>query len=297
MGTEAKEKTEAGVDAADEAGASVVAPGDGMARRRGLGFRLTSREFELLEFVLDQKFAGLDALYPKFFQGAESRSERYAAERVQLLRRHGFLRAERVYTRPELFYAVTPLAHDVLQAQRPGRRLIDPIQAIDHRTFEHDWRVTQCRAYRERDGHARDWVSERRLKSDWALIRGKLSREYCPDGIYTNRRGERVAFELELAPKTKARHNRKISRFLDAMRDGEGPFQRTLFVACDESVKRTLEALTRPYPEQFRVMSFSEVVSARNERTLKQGSELSGLTSMTRDLVRDQVEMDHEQCN
>jgi len=68
------------------------------------------------------------------------------------------------------------------------------------------------------------------------------------DGInLTIRRGERVAFELELAPKTRDRLARKISRFLDVMRDGAGPFQRTLFVAYEVATARTLEAMTRPY--------------------------------------------------
>jgi len=242
-----------------------------------LGFRLTAREFDLLEFVLDQKFASLDALYLRFFQTAESRSERYAAERVQLLRRHGFLRAERVYTRPELFYLVTPLAREVLQAQRPARRVLDAILSIDHRTFEHDHRVTLCRAHRERSGHAREWVSERRLKAEWAIFSGRLAREYCPDAVYTNRRGERVAFELELAPKTRDRLARKISRFLDVMRDGAGPFQRTLFVACEVATARTLEAMTRPYSEHFRVMAYESVLAA--EAPIQSAPADSGLTA------------------
>lgn len=240
-----------------------VASGDGTARQREAGFRLTAREIELLEFVLEQKFSGIEALYLKFFKTEGSQSTRYAAERVQLLRRHGFLRAERAYTRPELFYLITPLAHSVLQSQRPGRRLFEPVDGIDHRTFEHDWRVTLCRAYRERSGVATAWISERRIKAEWAIHAGHLTREYCPDGIYTNRRGERVAFELELAPKTRERYARKISRFLDVMRDSSGPFRRTLFVACDPWVRTTIQALTTPYPDEFKVLGYEEVVSTQ----------------------------------
>jgi len=227
-----------------------------------VGFRLTQREVALLEFVLDQKFASIDALYPRFYAVGESDSTRYAAERLQLLRRHGFLEATRVYTSPKLFYLASPLARDVLQAQRPDRRLLDPISSIDFRTFEHDWRVTLCRVAREKSGHARDWVSERRLKAEWARYSGVLAREYCPDGIYTNRRGEQVAFELELAPKTRERMSRKVTKFLDAMRHGSasGPFQRALFVACSPQVQKQIEGLVAPYPDQFRVMASAELV-------------------------------------
>ena len=226
-----------------------------------LGFRLTSRELDLLEFVLDQKFSGIDAMYPRFYAVDGSKSQRYAAERIQLLRRHGFLRAQNVYTDPKLFYVVTPMGRDVLQNMRPGRRQLEPVESIDPRTFEHDWRVTLCRAYREGGGQAQEWVSERRLKAEWATLSGKLSREYCPDAIYTNRRGERVAFELELAPKTRERHAKKISRFLNVMQDSGGLFKRTLFVACDPRVKATLEGLTRPYPDEFKVLGYDQVVT------------------------------------
>ena len=239
-----------------------------------LGFRLTSRELDLLEFVLDQKFAGIDALYQRFFTSDSSKSTRYAAERIQLLRRHGFLRAENVYTQPKLFYVASPLAKDVLQSLRPGRRQLDPIESIDARTFEHDSRVTLCRAHREGADIAREWVSERRLKAEWAGALGKLAREYCPDGVYTNRRGEKVAFELELSPKTRERHAKKISRFLDVMRDSGGAFQRTLFVACDPGVKATLEGLTKPYPEQFKVLSFEQVVSPARDGTTPRPSQI-----------------------
>ena len=233
--------------------------------KAGLGFRLTSRELELLEFVLDQKFAGLDALYQRFYASEGSKSTRYAAERIQLLRRHGFLRAENVYTQPKLFYLATPLAKDVLQSQRTGRRQLDPIESIDPRMFEHDWRVTLCRAYREGAGLAREWVSERKLKAEWARLSGKLSREYCPDAIYTNRRGEKVAFELELAPKTRERHAKKISRFLNVMQNSAGAFRRTLFVACDPGVQATLESLVRPYPDEFKVLNFDQVVGSEQK--------------------------------
>lgn len=254
MGIEEK-REEAGSGKKASVGAKTEA-GD----RVQLGFRLTSRELDLLEFVLDQKFAGIDALYQRFYAVDGSKSQRYAAERVQLLRRHGFLRAQSVYTEPKLFYVATPLAKDVLQSQRPGKRQLDAVESIDPRTFEHDSRVTLCRAHREGSGQAQEWVSERRLKAEWATLSGKLSREYCPDGVYTNRRGEKVAFELELSPKTRERHAKKISRFLNVMKDGAGLFRRTLFVACDPRVKATLESLTQPYPDEFKVLSFDQVV-------------------------------------
>jgi len=232
-----------------------------------LGFRLTPREIELLEFVLDQKFAGTDALYIRFYQGEGSKSPRYAIERLQLLSKYGFLRPKRVYTEPRTYYLATDLAQHTIQSLRPDRTVSEPPTEIDFRTFEHDKRVTLCRAVREKRGEVKNWLSERRLKQEWTAANGyRLSREYMPDAIYTNRAGGRVAFELELSPKTRERYAKKVSRFLEVMRDKQGAFSRTLFVTCSDPVHGMLLSVTRPYNE-FRVMPYSEVV-----KDVKKGS-------------------------
>lgn len=232
-----------------------------------LGFRLTTRETELLEFVLDQKFASSDALYFRFYQGKDSKSARYALERLQLLSKHGFLRPQRVYTESKTYYLASPMACDLLQSLRPVRVISAPSENIDLRTFEHDKRVMLCRVHREKKGEVREWLSERRLKNEWTAANGyRLSREYMPDAIYTNRAGGRVAFELELSPKTRERHAKKVSRFLEVMRDKNGAFSRTLFVACSEPVYQMLLSLTRPYSDQFRIMRYEEIVTSNGRK-------------------------------
>lgn len=235
-------------------------------RSGALGFRVTPREIELLEFVLDQKFASREALYLRFYQGKDSKSPRYAVERLQLLSKYGFLRPQRVYTEATTYYLALPLTQHTIQSLRPDRTISEPSEIIDLRTFEHDKRVTMCRVYREKKGEIRDWISERRLKQEWTAANGyRLSREYMPDAVFTNRTGGRVAFELELAPKTRERYAKKVSRFLEVMRSGGGPFTRTLFVACSENVYQMLLSVTRPYDE-FRVLRFEEVVPQLKEK-------------------------------
>ncbi len=139
----------------------------GRPTERLLPLRLTPREIDLLEFVLDQKFASLDALYVRFYQGVSSKSSRYAYHRLQLLKKHGFLRAKRVYTEPGSVYLASPLAHSTVQSLRPDRTISWPTEEIDLRTFEHDRRVTLCRVAREKNREVKDWLSERRLKQEW----------------------------------------------------------------------------------------------------------------------------------
>jgi uncharacterized membrane protein YdbT with pleckstrin-like domain len=103
-------------------------------------------------------------------------------------------------------------------------------------------------------------LSERRLKQEWTAASGyRLSREYMPDAIFTNRAGGRVAFELELAPKTRERYAKKVSRFMEVMKSPDGAFKRTLFVACSETVYQMLLSVTRPYQE-FKVSHYEEIV-------------------------------------
>lgn len=230
-------------------------------KAKPLGFRLTAREIELLEFVLDQKFAARNVLYLRFYQAKGSKSSRYAEERLQLLTKHGFLHAKRIYTEPMIVYLASDLAHSIVASLRPERTVSKPTLEIDLRTFEHDKRVTLCRALREKNKEISNWLSERRLKQEWTIANGyRLTREYMPDAIFTNRAGSKVAFELELAPKTRERYAKKVSRFLEVMKSPDGAFKRTLFVACSEPVYQMLLSVTRPYPE-FKVSKFSEIVS------------------------------------
>jgi len=229
--------------------------------------RLTPRELELLEFVLDQKFANLEMLYLRFFEGKDSRSSRYALHRITLLKRHAFLCATRVHTETGSFYLATPLTHATVSQLKPERSISWPTEQIDPRTFEHDKRVTLCRAHREKRGEVTQWLSERRLKQEWSLANGyRLSREYMPDAIFTASAGHRVAFELELAPKTRERYAKKVSRFLEVMKSPDGAFSRALYVACSEPVYQMLLSVTRPYPEFFKVMRYEEIVPPKTTK-------------------------------
>jgi len=231
--------------------------------------RLTPREIELLEFLLDQKFGSLEALYLRFYQGKGSTSSRYAYHRLSLLQKNGFLIPVRVFTESKYYYLASDLAHAVVQGQRPERKVSPPVTSIDLRTFEHDKRVILARVHREKKGEVRNWLSERRLKQEWTTESGyRLAREYMPDAIFTALAGHRVAFELELAAKTRERLARKVSRFLEVMKSPEGAFSKTLFVACSEPVYQLLLSVTRPYPEFFKVMRYEEIVP---QKTMKAG--------------------------
>lgn len=240
----------------------------GKAIREESHFRLTAREYELLEFVLDQKFAGTQLLYYRFYQGDGSKGPRYAQERLRLLEKSGLLKCVRIFTERENAYLVTRKGQAILQGRYSERRIQEPADSIDLRTFEHDRRVSLCRAVREKEGSVTAWRSERRLKQEFAHRTPdyRIAREFMPDAIFTNQKGGPVAFELELSPKTRERYAKKITRFVQVMRSSlssggtAGYFSRVLYVPCSKGVHDTLSELTRPYGDLFRVQPFSELV-------------------------------------
>jgi hypothetical protein len=214
------------------------------------------------------KFADIKALYQKFFltthSGERSKSDWWARERTGLLKRHGFLSAKRVSFSGASYFLATELAHMALSSLRPGRGFVRPLIEIDVRVFEHDRHIVEARLALEGLGRATNWCSERRLKSETALTFG-LARLYQPDGIYWNKLGEPMAFELELSAKTRERYQDKIRKYMDVIRQSElksQGFKGVLFVVCQESVFNVLVELTRRFEGKFRVEKFNDLISA-----------------------------------
>ena len=248
-----------------------VSPEAVQARPRGgLGFRLTGRDLSILEFVNDMKFANLETIHLRFFgqtrDGGKSKSTWWARERIAALRSLGLLRAVRIYTEGQSYVVATPLTYQILATMKPERLHAKPLEAIDIRSFEHDKRILYSRVALELGGRAREWFSERRLKSE-QMFEGEgreIAREYQPDAIYTNAKGERVAFELELSFKSRERYSRKFERFHALRRDDEAPFKNCLVVASTPPMYRLLRDVMRRTVgadnPRFRLIAFDELV-------------------------------------
>ncbi len=215
------------------------------------------------------KFADLNAIHQKFFlnlrSGERSKSDWWARERIGLLKQHGFLRTKRFTFTGKTYFLATELAHIALTNKRNHRSYVRPVVEIDVRTFDHDLRVTQARLALERLGRAANWVSERQLKSDLALVSG-LSRQYQPDAIYRNKHGEPMAFELELTLKKKERYADKIRKYVDLIRQadlGTQGFRGVLFVVCSDHIFGILNDLTRRHEGKFKIEKFNELVAGQ----------------------------------
>lgn len=227
-------------------------------------FRMTQRECNVLSFVLEMKFACVESLYELFYKTPSSKSSRYAYERINLLKQHGFLKAVRVYTQSKNYYLATKKAHNFLQSLDTGRSYVKPSHQIDIRYFEHDKAVLDCRVVRESHHRLKNWISERRLKHEWA--KEDLARMYLPDALYTNKRSETVAFELELSPKRPKRYQEKLAQFYKVTQNPQGLFQRAIFVCMRPNVEQTIRSLSLGYPKNlFHVTAYKEFINVRTQ--------------------------------
>ena len=192
---------------------------------------------------------------------------------MSLLKRHGYLKSARVSFSGTSYYLATDLAHTALitLANSSGRSFVRPLHAVDIRTFEHDRLVMEARLALESEGRARDWLSERRLKSEAALSFG-LAREFQPDAIYRNKFSESVAFELEISVKSRERYQDKIRKYVEVMREHEGldkGLKGVLFVTVHENVFKTLTELTERYGGKFRIERLEALLTKSRVESLQ----------------------------
>jgi hypothetical protein len=198
--------------------------------RRGKGdalnFRLTLRDIEILGFLLDQKFASLEQLYFRFFDVREKVTDPLPSnlfvtrQRLQILRRAGLVSTERVYSEAKSLYLLTAQGFQVFQSKRPHDAYATAIRQIDFRNYEHDTKVNDCRIAIERTGKIMKWVSERKIRMkgfESQFSNSELPDEIVPDGIFISSKGERIAFEIEVSPRKKARYLDKKHAFQGIM--------------------------------------------------------------------------------
>ena len=220
---------------------------------------LTSRDYEIISFLLEMKFAGLDEVHAKFFSklksGEKSESNIWARERLTKLTNNGFLdRSFSFYERKSIFVA-TLKGYYALRSFEENHNLLLPARSINLNTYNHDKLVLQERLALEESEEVTNWISDRRLKSDFSRL-FKVSSVYVPDGIYTTQLGTKIAFELELARKSKTEYRNKIRTYVQLMRDHKSHpemFQKVHYLCFSKAVADILRAETKIYGELFEI--------------------------------------------
>ncbi|WP_413578533.1 replication-relaxation family protein [Bdellovibrio sp. HCB290] len=235
---------------------------------------LTDRDLNILEYILEMKFSSVQDVFEIFFKinqfGNEAASTRAAVARLQQLTKSGYLNGIHSFSERRKYYLTTQKGYRSLCERRPNKEYIQPVQSIDHRTFNHDKLVLEARIALENKRAARNWISDRRLRSNKDLA-GGLTNHAVPDGIFINPEGQRVALELEYTSKSRSDHIEKIKRYVMMMRS-ESPttkvFDQVIYICAYERIVEMLVQETKIYGELFQVKSFDEFFSPGRVRKI-----------------------------
>jgi hypothetical protein len=219
---------------------------------------LQRRDYDILRFLLEQKFASLEAIYFRFFDKRKSSSEPLpknlwtTRQRLSKLRSLALIKTEKVLSSSKAHFLITPMGYGFLKHEVKDTIIIKPTKQIDFSLYEHDVRITLIRAFLEARGKSKRWYSEKYLKASAIFIgniRYKFSKDIRPDAVFTNSKNERVGFELEMSRKGPRRLLEKI-RLYDNLLDensrrgfGEEPFkilEKVWFVVTKKPVFRAL---------------------------------------------------------
>ncbi len=234
---------------------------------------LTARDFEIIQFIIEMKFSSVDEVFRKFFKlklNAElAKSQAWAKKRLQQLEKARFIKSVYSFSESTRFYVGTYLGYYALAQMKPLEFLVKPHLGFDQRVFNHDRQVLNCRLNLEESKSGSDWISERKLKSDPQVMKN-LTALYIPDGLYTSVTGQKIAFELEIAIKSKSRYKDKIKKYVNIIRSEKNKsrlFDHVHYVCAKDTLKSHLMKETRIFGALFKIETIAEFLSSNEVLT------------------------------
>ncbi len=224
--------------------------------------KLTVRDFEIIGFVLSMKFASVQNIHGKFFRkrrdGGVSESEWYTRERLRHLVELGYLNTVRYRFEQKSYYIGTKHGYDLIRFNHSDNGTVKPIESIDVRTFDHDRQVMKSRLLLEEFEKVNKWKSDRQLKCEYfEYFNHNVSRDSTPDGVYQSLGGKTIAFEHEIAQKSKQRYRLKFDRYIECFQQSNSdlrPKYDVVRIVCEKpSVYKLLVDSTAIYREYFKI--------------------------------------------
>ena len=95
---------------------------------------LTERDCEVIEFIIEMKFASVVEVFDRFFKvtlsDEESKSNLWARKRLMQLKQGGFLRANRTPNERETYYSATYKAFYALSNIYPEKAICKPVGGL-----------------------------------------------------------------------------------------------------------------------------------------------------------------------
>ena len=191
---------------------------------------ITKRDTEILKVCLEQKFLLLRHIARRFFPKSLS-IYKVPARRVNLLMKHGYLKALKPRVGHETLYLTTSKGVRHLKDQGLSNGL-RAVENVDLKTYDHDVWVTDVRIIMEQAPF--DWTSER-------ILRKQAERCKVPDGVLTS--GDHYSFlvEVERTLKNKRYYERMFLNNWKHYKNKGG----TLFLVAKQTMIPWFKKLTR----------------------------------------------------
>ncbi|RYZ88172.1 MAG: hypothetical protein EOP06_11440 [Proteobacteria bacterium] len=203
---------------------------------------LTPRDFDVLKFVIEMRFATREELFRRFFEttlsGTKATSPEFMRRRLNELEKNGLLVKERNFVTHEVCFIGTELSQKILQEKYPHNFFPRAIKQMYWVNFIHDQLVLESRIEFERQLKIVEWISDHSLKSLCKKM-FDLDAKYSPDGVYRAPDGPRIAFELENSRKQKYLYREKIDKYakiLEHRKYHPGMFRKVHFKCVTKSV-------------------------------------------------------------
>ncbi|QDK37979.1 replication-relaxation family protein [Bdellovibrio sp. NC01] len=225
---------------------------------------LSERDYQIIEYVLDMKFATVQDVFEKFFKvtlsNEPAKSDEWAVRRLQQLSKAGYLKPIHSFSERRKYYLGTVKGYSILEKVKPEADVSKPVKGIDHHTFDHDKKVIEARIILENQRAATSWISDKKLRSNKDLAGGLLLSN-VPDGLFKTPEGKRIALEVEATTKTKAIYQSKIKKYVSMMRSKDtkvNVFDKVLYVVAKPWVIDFLSKETKIYGELFEIVSWQD---------------------------------------
>jgi len=236
----------------------------------GINGKLQARDYEIMRFILEQKFCSLEAIYFRFFDVRKFSDEKLpkqlwtTRQRLAKLRGYFLLKTEKVLSSGRAHYLLTPLGYKILVAKLSEALVIKPTSKIDFSLYDHDMRLTMIRAHTEARGKSKKWYSEKYLKAQ-AIELGdnhkkfQFSKDLRPDAVFLNSKNERIALELEVARKNRARIEEKIRLYDELLEERERSGEKI------KVLDKVWFILTKPVVARYLIKMMSYCLLARRQ--------------------------------
>lgn len=161
------------------------------------------RDYQILNYIGEQRFMNLDQICRKFYSGTTYQSEeskrQVAYMRLRKFREFGFLQTSQPFFDPYLVYHLTKNGRSLLINHGIANGTLPLTDRIDSKVFEHDKTLTNCRILLEELLPLSNWKPEAILKAEG------FGCEKVPDGIF-HLKEKPIAIELEISEKGKSRY-------------------------------------------------------------------------------------------